>query len=206
MKKICCIILSLVLIFSLSACSKEEEKKKEVKNAVDLEYYAKLGKIPEVEYTLGTDVDKAEKELSKAFEEELENHQADPYDAHDHDETVFYFEKIEGEKNVLLDNGHILYYYNKANKDKGISYIVNTDVAFGFKRGTIISEIKTACPKIKFTEEAINTENAFFAVDVQDGQDNGTVLSAEYKGTVISFFFKDNALFATSIHNGNWSY
>ncbi len=198
MKKLFCILLSVSLICLLAACSNDEEKNKSG-NTVDLEYYASLGKMPEIEYTLGTDVNKIDKELSKRFDEELASHQEDIYDTHGH-ETVFYYEKVEGENNVLLDNGHFCYYYKKANKDKGVSYIVNYDIAYGFQLGTVISEIKDACPKIKFTEEPLNDDNAFFA----DYIENGTVLTYKFENTSVSFVFQNNELFATAIYNENW--
>ncbi|MBQ4119596.1 MAG: hypothetical protein IJD45_04320 [Clostridia bacterium] len=199
MKKLFCIILCLVLCFSLSACGEKDKDKSS--NAADLEYYARIGRIPEVDYVLGTDVDKITAELNKRLEEENKKHQEDPNHTHDHDEDEFFFEVFEGEKNVLLDNGYISYYYTKANKDKGVSYIVNYDTAYGFPLGTVISEIKAAYPDFEFIEQPLDANNAFFADYIMDG----TVLSTPFDGNVISFVFQNNELFATAIFNDNWS-
>ena len=199
MKKLFCIVLCLILCFSLSACGKKDNNKNS--DAADLEYYARVGRMPEVEYMLGTDVDKVKNELSKRLEEENKKHKEDPNHAHDHDEDEFFFEIYEGDKNVLLDNGHISYYYTKANKDKGISYIVNYDTAFGFPLGTVISEIKAAYPEFEFIEIPLNSDSAFFADYVM----NGTVLATPFDGNTITFVFQNNELFATAICNDNFS-
>lgn len=199
MKKLFCLSLCLILCFSLSACGKKDNNKNS--DAADLEYYARIGRMPEAEYMLGTDVDKVKNELSKRLEEENKKHKDDPDHAHNHDEDEFFFEIYEGDKNVLLDNGHISYYYTKANKDMGISYIVNYDTAFGFPLGTVISEIKAAYPELEFTEVPLDSDSAFFADYVM----NGTVLVAPFDENVISFVFQNNELFATAICNDNFS-
>ncbi len=199
MKKLFCLSLCLILCLSLSACGKKENNKNS--NAADLEYYARIGKMPEAEYMLGTDVDKIKDELSKRLEEENKKHQDDPNHTHDHDENEFFFEVFEGEKNVLLDNGHISYYYTKAKKDKGISYIVNYDTAYGFPLGTVVSEIKSAYPDFEFEEFPLDSSSTFFADYIMDG----TVLYTPFEGNVISFVFQNNELFATTICNENWS-
>lgn len=199
MKKLFCIVLCLVLCLSISACGKKEDNK--TSKVPDLEYYARIGRMPEVDYGLGADVDKVAEELNKRLEEENKKHQNDPNDTHGHEENEFFFEIYEDEKNVLLDNGHISYYYTKANKNKGISYIVNYDTAYGFKLGTVISEVKAAYPEFDFIELSLEESNIFFADYIM----NGTVLYTPFDGNVIIFVFQDNELFATAIFNDNWS-
>lgn len=198
MKKLVSLFLCLCVIFAFAGCS-EEEKDSSV-NTVDLKYYAELGQLPEAEYTLGADVDTVVKEQTAKMEAELNNHEEDPNDAHGHEEEMFYFERIEGENNVLLDNGNICYYYNKVNKDKGVSYIVSHGDAFGIKLGTLITELKEMCADVEFKEEILTEENAFFATQGFEG----TVLKADFDGTVILFVFQENALSATAIYNENW--
>ncbi|MBR6533246.1 MAG: hypothetical protein IKT44_02325 [Clostridia bacterium] len=197
MKKVISILLVIGLMFSFCACSKDGDKNK---NKVDLEYYAKLGQMPEAKYTLGEDPDTVIDGLNKLKEQAESEHEEDPNHNHDHDEQEFLFEIVQGEKNVLLDNGNICYYFNKANEDKGISYIVNYDSAFGFPLGTVILEVKNALGDTKLTEEPLTEENAFFASYVLDG----TILKAEFENATIVFVFQENELFATAIYNSNW--
>jgi hypothetical protein len=197
MKKAICLILSLVCAFTLVGCGKDNDTKND---KIDLAYYAKLGQMPEAKYTLGANPDQVIDELDGINEQEEAEHQADPNDTHGHDEEEFYLEVVEGEKNVLIDNGNICYYYTKANKDKGVSLIVSYGDAFGFSLGTVILELKNSLPSVEFTEEELSDENAFFASYVLDG----TVLKAEFENSTILFVFQENELFATAIYNENW--
>ncbi len=199
MKKLCCLLLSLCFIITLSACKKNNDDTP--KATVDLEYYAKLGQIPEAKYSLGTDIDTVVEELTVLKSEAESGHVDDPTHSHTHEEEEFRFEIFEGDKNVLIDNGNVNYYYNKANKDSGISYIVVYDTAYEFSLGTVISEIKKAVPNVKFTEEDWTEENAFFVSYIIDG----TVLKAEFDDATIMFVFQENELYATAIYNNNWS-
>ncbi len=198
MKKIISILLVVGLVFTLCACSQGSKKKE---NTVDLEYYANLGQMPEAKYTLGEAPDTVINGLNELKEQAEAEHEEDPNHNHGHDEQEFYFEIVQGEKNVLLDNGSICYYYNKSGEDKGISYIVNYDTAFDFPLGTVILEVKEALADIEFTEEPLTEENAFFASYVLDG----TVLKAEFENATVVFVFQENELFATAIYNSNWN-
>ncbi len=197
MKKIISLILCLCFVFSFVGCNNSKDKKE---NLIDLEYFAKIGQIPEVKYTLGSDIDKVTKELSGLMPENIEESSDH---SHDHNQTEFFFEVIEGEDNILLDNGTSGYYYNKDNKNKGVSYIVNYDKGFGFELGTVSVEIKKALENFKLKEESVNENNAFFA----DYISNGTVLKTEIDNVVIMFVFQDNELFATAMYDtNNWSF
>ncbi len=183
MKRLLSFFMILVLIFSLSACGKKEEKKSE--NSVDIEYYAKLGKIPESDYSLGEDVEKVKEELSSKAQA-----------AEDHNVV---YSVMEGENNVLIDNGDICYYYKKANPQDGVSYIVNYDTAFGFENGTVIIQIKEALKDYKYIEEAMTEDNAFFMFDIN----GGSVIKCDFGENTVLFAFKDNALCATAIYVTN---
>ncbi len=197
MKRIICLCLTFCFILSLTACGNND---KTDKDTIDLAYYAKLGQMPEAKYTLGENPDTVIDGLDGIKSEQEAEHEEDPLDTHGHDQEEFYFEYVEGPNNILLDNGKICYYYSKANKDKGISYIVNYDTAFGLPLGTVILKVKEALKGVKFTEEPLTEENAFFASYVLDG----TVLKAEFENSTILFVFQENEFFASAIYNDNW--
>ena len=197
MKKAICLILCLVFSFTLVGCGNKDTQNND---KIDLAYYAKLGQMPEAKYTLGANPEQVIDELDGINEQEETEHQEDPNHAHEHDQEEFYLEVVEGENNVLIDNGNICYYYTKANKDKGISCIVSYGDAFGFSLGTVILELKNSLPSVEFSEEELTDENAFFASYVLDG----TVLKAEFQNSTILFAFQENELFATAIYNENW--
>ncbi len=197
MKKIISLLLVFAMFFSFAACSKNGGNKE---NSIDLEYFANLGQMPEAKYSLGESTQKIIDELT-AENKKIENQQEDdPTHSHGHEESMFFFEVVQGEKNVLLDNGNICYYYNKENADKGVSYIVNYDTAFEFPIGTVILEVKNALSDVDFIEEEVSEENAFFASYVL----NGTVLKAQFENSTVLFVFQENELFATAIYNSNW--
>lgn len=188
MKKIFCFILSLLMIISLAACGKDKEKEKTA--AVDLEYYAKLGEIPECNYKLGESVDNIENALSS--EEQSAVSAGEEY----------LYNVTEGEKSVRIDNGSFSYFYEKDKKESGISYIAAFEKAYGFETGTSILDVKEALTGFSYTEEAADQSNTFFLMGIS----NGTVMKYIFDSTVIIFVFQDNELFATAIYNtNNWT-
>lgn len=198
MKKLLSLFLCFCLLFSFTGCG---DKKKTNNSKIDLEYYAKLGQIPEAEYTLGADIDNAINELTEKFNDYQNSHGDDPDHSHDHNQSDFMFDVVEGENNVLIDNGTINYYYNKKNKDKGISYIVNYDTAFGLEIGTVSSEVSKNLSNYNLKEEPLS-DDAFFVSYLT----NGTVLKTEIENVAILFVFSDNQLFATAIYDiNNWN-
>ncbi len=183
MKKLLSVLLIFGLMLCLTACG--EEKKIKNENTVDLEYYAHLGQIPECEYALGDDVEKAKSELNAAAD-------ADP-------EKTYYLQ--EGKRNVLIDSGTQNYYYIKEKAADGISYIVSYETAYGFEIGAIDIEIKDAIADTEYKEEKLSEDNAFFLV----GASEGSVIRCEFEKNTILFVFQDNALCATAIYkNDDW--
>lgn len=180
MKKIVAFLMCLIFILTFVGCGKKEEKKSD--NGVDIEYYAKLGEMPELEYALGEDVEKVKAELSAV---------ADGEESHDSVYSV-----TEGENNVLIDNGDICYYYKKAEPQSGIGYIVNYGMAYGFDVGTVTLEIKEALSDYDYTEDALTEENAFFMFDTQEG----SIIKCSFDENTVIFVFKDSALCATAIY------
>lgn len=187
MKKIFCFLLSLTMIISLAACGKKE---KEPTAAVDIEYFAKLGEIPECNYKLGESVDTIQSALSS--EEQSAVSAGEEY----------VYNVSEGEKSVRIDNGSFSYFYEKDKKEGGISYIAAFEKAYGFETGVSLLEVKEALTGFSYTEEAADKDNTFFLM----GMENGTVMKYTFESTVIMFVFEDNELFAAAIYNtDNWT-
>ena len=65
MKKLFAVLLTFALLVSFAGCGGKTKKNND---NVDLQYYAKIGQIPEVEYKLSAKCDKVEKELSGTCE------------------------------------------------------------------------------------------------------------------------------------------
>ncbi len=179
MKKIVCFILSVLMLFSFVGCGKKDENGG---SNVDLEYYVKLGQIPESEYSIGANPEEIKEKLKTAADNSEHGHEV--------------YEVIEGEEDVLIDGGLYNYYYKKANATNGISYLISYDTAFGFEIGSVIVEIRNAFKGIEFKEEPLNDENAFFLLGASDG----VVLKTEISDYTVSFVFVENALCATAIY------
>lgn len=182
MKKIISLMLVFVFMFTFACCG--NEKKEEESGTLDIEYYAKLGQMPECNYDLGTDPEKIKSELSSLSESENADNMV--------------YNVTEGENNVLIDNGTLCYYYKKAEPEKGIGCIVNYGKAYGFEIGTVIVEVKKAISGCDYIEEPMNEENSFFMFGVE----NGTVLKCTAEGNNVVFVFENNALCATAIFTG----
>lgn len=177
MKKALVLFLSFVLIFSFCACRGE---KKKAENSVDVEYYAKLGQMPESEFKIGDDVEQMKTELNKRFEEQ--------------EDAVYNF--VEGSETALIDIGHLNYYYYKDKVDDGISYIISYDKGFGFESGTVSLEVIDVLSDFEYKREKINDQNAFFVLAANDGE----VLKYTFSKYTVTFIFIDNALYATTIY------
>ena len=182
MKKILCVLLSLVFVLSFTACKKESKTNE---STVDLEYYANLGKIPESKYSLGADVDTLTNELSEFAESE--------------EGAESLYDVSEGEETVCITNGIYNFYYDKDKKQDGINYIVSFETAYGFETGEVILTVKEAIGDIKYTEEEVNEDNAFFLPFISEG----SVLKCEFQKNTIMFVFENNALCATAIYQNN---
>ncbi len=193
MKKIIALSLCLMIMFTFCACKKNEKSSA----TIDIEYYANLGKMPEIEFSLGSDPKTVKEKLEENYDKYLESEKDNENHNHDHDSTAITFNEIEGKKNVLLNNGVTSYYYVKAKKDDGIAYIVNMDKSFDFEIGTSIIDVKKALGDTKYNETEVTEENAFFATAVTDG----TLLEIVSGDVVTLFVFQDNELYATAMYN-----
>ncbi len=183
MKRIIAIALCLIFIFSLTACKKEYTSSGA--NAVDVEYYAKLGSMPETTYSLGQDVDTLKTELEEHYNNSEDHHAV--------------FNVVEGEKTVQIDSGTFHYYYYKEKAADGVSYIVSFDKAFGFDVGTVSVEITDALNSFKYTEEDFNEDNSFFVLGINSGK----VIKYKFAENTVSFVFVDDALYATALYKTN---
>ncbi len=196
MKKLFCLVLCFFILLCATACGNSKKKNS---NEIDIEYYAKTGKIPESEYALGADAEKIKKELSEEYDKFLNSEGGN--DNHDHDSVEFFYQVNEDDEKVTIDNGTSCYYYLKKHEDKGIAYIVNYGTAFGLEMGTVITEVQKALGDLEFTQEELSEDNAFFATYLN----NAAVLKGEFNGIVVLFVFQDNELYATAMYNSkNW--
>lgn len=186
MKRLLCFLTAVFIVISFAGCGKEDTSSEN--EGMDVEYYLKIGKIPECPYNLGAQVSKVKDELNASAEA-------------DSDKIL---EITEGERSVKIQTESFLYYYEKSGESKGISYIVSLDRAFGFELGTIIIEIEEKLQNTGLKKVSESSDLPFF----MPYDENYSVLEYQLpdKPNKLIFVFIDNALCATAIYNSeNWT-
>lgn len=186
MKRIIALLLCLTFLLTLGGC---KNGKKNGGNGVDIEYFANLGQIPENDITLGTTPEKLKETLDKRGEEAEKNGEHYGYN------------EVEGENNVLVEEGPYDYYYKKANPQNGVAYIVSYQDAYGFKIGDIIVEVEEHLSDYEVEKLGANDKNAFFYFgDYNKAQ----ILRIPFKNNTVLFLFEDNSLCATAIYRNDF--
>lgn len=193
MKKLLALVLCFVLLFSFTAC---KGGRKNSNDEIDLEYYAKVGQIPEMKYKLGFDCEKANTELQNEFDEYLSGGGHDNADhEHDHYSEDIYFERKEENGYIILDQGNKGYYCKTSEKDKKIDALYTYDNAFGIETGSLPFDVKNKMASIQFKETEITEGSLFYA----DYMTEGTVLTAEFNDVTVQFAFQESGLVCTAI-------
>ena len=189
MKKIISITLAFFIALWFVGCKPNTTK---TNHTTDVEYYAKLGKIKEVEFSLGTQ------------EKDLSDHYGDGkiIDAGDHEHYVE-LNRIEGNKTVRLDAGNLLFYYEKAKKEKGISAIISFDTAYDFEVGIAMpADIQNAITAKGTLTDATPEQLYFLPASDSDAK----VLSYTFDNIRLDFFFINDFLSATVLTDtNNWT-
>ncbi|MBR4072727.1 MAG: hypothetical protein IKK24_02180 [Clostridia bacterium] len=191
MKRIFAFILCLCLVFCLVGCGKDKKKDdNKPAHSVDVEYYAKLGQIPEHKYALGADV----KEMQDAFDAEDEANKENSDDDHLH--SVYSLMEMDDYSFLSYSNAN--YYFND-NSDDSVYCIVSLDTAYGFEIGDMNVEIKEALSKFSTEEKQGDKETLFFL----PGAEGCTYLEYTFGENTVIFAFQDNSLCATMLKKSN---
>ncbi len=180
MKKIISFILCVCFIFVFSACGENNSNN----IGTTIEHYAALGRMPEANFALGADIEASKAELLTIAENDSEK----------------FYNALEGSTTGYFTDGDFEYYYAVNNTDAGIGYIVSYTDAFGFKAGTVITEIEAALKGSEYEKTATEPEDVFFLM----GTGNGTVIKCEYEKSTVAFIFLDNVLCATTLYHNDW--
>lgn len=180
MKRFLSLILCLLFVLSLTACGKEGGKK--ASHSIDIEYYAKLGQINDLEYKLGDSVADTKNSLSKTTD--------------DHGESNYY-DYPSGDYTVMTD-GSVCVCYTTDDESAGVTHIVKYGDAYGFTIGTISTQIRDTMSDMGFdaTERDATREDILF---LPAGADM-TVLEYKINENTVLFVFQEHALSATVIY------
>ncbi len=188
MKRIICLLLVLVLALAFVGCG-EDKKNVSSQGSGDIDRYAEVGEIPELEVKLGTAID----EVKRIY----------PADYEDADESKVLLQEVEGNLAVRLDTLNASFYYEKANIDHGVSVITVTNgYAYGFELGSTVTKSDvTAELKAEYTESIATAEQQYFFHGVSDDCD---ILSCTYDSYRLDFFFVEDFLVAATLTDTNY--
>ncbi len=180
MKKILSLVLCLIFVFSLTACGNNSGGKGN--HSVDIEYYAKMGKISDIDYKLGASVDDAKTTLEQTSD--------------DHGESN-YFDYTSGDYTVMTD-GSVCVCYKTEDKNDGITHIVKYGDAYGFTVGAVSTQVRDAMSNMGFnaTEREAKSGELFFL----PASAGVTVLEYKIKENTVLFVFQEHALSAAVIY------
>lgn len=179
MKKFLCLVLCIVLALSFTACGKKASNKSS--HSVDVQYFAKLGQINDLDYRLGGDVEESKAKLA----ETLDDH-----------EWSNYFD-FESDDYTVMTDGTVFCCYKTENADAGITHIAKCGDAYGFSLGSISTQVRDTMSEMGFdaTERNAKRSEIFFLPTASDM----TVLEYEIKDCTILFVFQEHALCAAVI-------
>lgn len=196
MKRILCLILALLLVFSLSACKKQKEETPSdpAENTYDLVECMNQGKLPEAEYLLGTDPEKIKTDYNYYGENSSDEH------SHDHE---IYMRENPNSTNIVV--GDYYYYFVNGQESKGISSIVCFGTAFGTEVNGFETkdDIKKKFSTVEFTEREISSLQAYF---IPGEVENCTALTCKTENRRIDFVFMEETLIAINlVDTENWT-
>ncbi len=191
MKKILSLVLCMIFVLSLTACGGENTKKE--KHNIDVQYYAKLGQINDVDYKLGDDVDKTLKSLSAEYSK-YQNGEGE----FDEEAEAFYYDFESGKYTVMTD-GNVSCAYVTDDKKSGITHIVKFGDVYGFNTGTVSTKLRDTMAAAGFeaTERNAKSGELFFLPG--SANMDMTVLEYKFKENTVLFVFQEHALSAAVI-------
>lgn len=179
MKKVLCLILSLLLAFCVVGCAKKPADKL---HSVDIEKYANQGKLSNLGFAIGDDVKSTADALKTANVDES-------------GEAIFN-QNEKGDYTVISD-GVVSCCYKTDDQKKGLTHIVYFGGSYGFELGDVSTGIRDTMAELGFDakERDAKKDELFFMPQ----SDDMTVLEYSFKKNTVLFIFQNNALSAVCI-------
>ncbi len=201
MKKIIAVLLAMSFIFAFAGCTKKEEAPaptSSVENrSSEIAEAVAAGGIPEAEYKLGEKVST----LSERYNEIINEQYNAPEGGHVHGDGDIYYDRLEGDLSVSYAFGKFRYYYEKEKSKNGVSVVVSTDDAFGFKQGSSRKDVEDRLSSLK-TEKLNAGEDELFFVQSSEA----IILRYKSGKYQLDFYFYNNELVATVLRDTeNWT-
>ena len=189
MKKLFSVILAFVLVLSFAACTKNKsaDAPQEVTQTVfvdkaALEQNVTDGKIPEMEYALGQDVEALKTDLEQQPQENADDEDyAGPY-------TL-----LEKADYTVISTGIFRQFEYCCRADGKVSAVATSDAAFGLENGTFINEIELALSDVAEKKQGVKV--AWLPSGVLCD-----CLTAAFGENAVSFLFVDDQLVKTVVY------
>lgn len=181
MKKFLSLVLCISFVFMFTACGKDGNKSE--KGSVDVEYYAKLGQIAEVEYKLGDDVETTKNALRELTDE--------------HGEPLLY--EMEIGDYTVMNVGEFACCYKTDDTSLGLTHIIKYGNAYGFDSGAVSTQVRDSMSKSDFDADERDAKKG--EVFFLPSSSPFTVLEYTVKENTVLFVFEENALCAAVIFN-----
>lgn len=186
--------LLMVFIFSLSLCACKKYKKENTVTGADIEYFAKIGQIPESDIKLSADPDEVLSKLKKS-------QNSSDLESHDHEEAG---EEIEipviesGDYSEILGN-NFQFYYKTEDKTGGITAITATAAVFGYDPDTVLIEIENDLKSrnIKYEVTSGKLSDFYF---FSFSEDNCEFLTCKSEKNSVVFAFIESKLCAAAVY------
>lgn len=197
LSKVLSVVLCFALVLSMSACNKQEEDNspvtsvKPLAHSVNIVAYAEKGEIPEIPYELGHSV----ADLKETFMNHVES-----------GSEITELIVDEGENDVWLKGGSMIFCYEKSNEEKGISVIIAQENAYDFSMGGVYDaeDIINAVGLDSFERAEATDEDTFFLPITPE---NSECIKYEIGDYVLRFILIDGYVSAvTLIDPANWTY
>lgn len=189
--------LCLCIIFACCGCNnKAEDNNSDISSVESLPHsmnilaYAEKGEIPEVPYQLGANIDN----LKETFMDHIEA-----------GSEIHGLEISEGENTVWLDGGSMMFCYEKAKAEQGISVLIAREYAYDFSLGGVYAtdDVISAVGSEKYVKAAATNKDAFFLPVIPDNCECITYNAGSY---ILKFIFIDDYLSAVTLtDSNNWS-
>lgn len=191
MKTVKLLSVAIAVLFSLTlcGCDKAKDGENETQSNTQEQYsvnilaYAQKGQIPEVPFALHTAVD----EVKTGFKDTL------PEGSEIEDLLV-----TEGAETVWLDGGNVIFCYEKAKSENGISVLVAKENAYNFSLGGVFTadDVISAVASKDYVRTAATENDAFFLPVIPENCECITYTAGNY---VLRFIFTDDYLSAVTL-------
>lgn len=196
MTKLFSLFLSGLLVLCLVGCQNKYTEADDLESVSSLPHsmnilgYAERGEIPELPFRLGESVQTVKDNFMDHVESGSEIHG---------------LEISEGDKTVWMQGGSMIFCYEKAKEDAGVSVLVAQEYGYDFSLGGVyaIDDVISAVGAEEYDRAATDYEDAFFLPIIPEGSE---CLTYQAGANELRFIFIDGYLSAVTLTDpANWT-